>query len=48
MSAGQRRKLAEAADYLEKAPAVVRVARDAPVTEHDDLLPAHAAGPRRR
>jgi 5'-3' exonuclease len=39
ISAGQRRKLTEAADYLEKAPAVVRVARDAPVTEHDDELP---------
>jgi 5'-3' exonuclease len=39
ISAGQRRKLTEAADYLEKAPAVVQVARDAPVTEHDDLLP---------
>jgi len=40
LSPGQRRKIVEAADYLEKAPAVVRVARDAPVTEHDDLLPA--------
>jgi 5'-3' exonuclease len=39
ISSGQRRKLAEAVDYLERAPAVVRVARDAPVTEHDDLLP---------
>jgi hypothetical protein len=39
ISAGQRRKLADAAEYLAKAPAVVRVARDAPVTEHDDLLP---------
>ena len=39
ISAGQRRKLAAAADYLAKAPAVVRVARDAPVSEHDDLLP---------
>jgi 5'-3' exonuclease len=36
---GQRRKLLDAADYLDKAPAVVRVAPDAPVPEFDDALP---------
>ena len=34
-----RRRLTEAADYLEVAPAVVRVARDAPVTDVPDELP---------
>ena len=35
----QRRRLVEAADYLEVAPVVVRVARDAPVGTFDDALP---------
>ncbi|WP_277213569.1 5'-3' exonuclease [Isoptericola croceus] len=35
----QRTKLAEAADYLAVAPAVVRVAADAPVGTFDDTLP---------
>ena len=39
LSPGQRRKLLDAAEYLERAPAVVRVARDAPVADHDDALP---------
>ena len=47
MAPGQRRKLLDAADYLDAAPAVVRVARDAEVSDHDDALPAtppdHAA-----
>jgi 5'-3' exonuclease len=41
ISATQRRKLLDASDYLAKAPAVVRVAPDAPVhaTLDDDTLP---------
>jgi 5'-3' exonuclease len=39
LSAGQRRKLLQAADYLDAAPAVVRVAPDAPVPPQDDDLP---------
>ncbi|MFI7589099.1 5'-3' exonuclease H3TH domain-containing protein [Spongisporangium articulatum] len=41
LSPAQRRKLVEAADYLAVAPAVVRVAPDAPVeaTLDDDTLP---------
>lgn len=35
----QRRRLTEAAPYLEVAPAVVRVAPDAPVGDIDDRLP---------
>ncbi|WP_370341863.1 5'-3' exonuclease H3TH domain-containing protein [Catenulispora sp. MAP5-51] len=35
----QRKRIIEAAGYLDAAPTVVRVARDAPVAEHDDLLP---------
>ena len=35
----QRRRLVEASAYLEVAPVVVRVARDAPVEEVDDALP---------
>jgi 5'-3' exonuclease len=40
LSAGQRRKLLEGADYLDVAPMVVRVAPDAPVPIQDDELPA--------
>ncbi|MEZ0446705.1 5'-3' exonuclease [Cellulomonas sp. ICMP 17802] len=39
LSATQRRRLVEAAAYLEVAPAVVRVAPDAPVGDVDDRLP---------
>lgn len=41
----QRRRLLEAADYLAVAPAVVRVAREAPVPQVDDRLPAAPADP---
>jgi 5'-3' exonuclease len=40
LSSAQRRRLLEAAEYLDAAPGVVRVAREAPVPEVDDLLPA--------
>lgn len=39
VTATQRTKLAEAADYLAVAPAVVQVAADAPVGSFDDALP---------
>ena len=39
LSPGQRRRLLEAADYLDAAARVVRVARDAPVPEVSDVLP---------
>jgi 5'-3' exonuclease len=39
LSAGQISKLQAASDYLDVAPTVVQVARDAPVAEHDDTLP---------
>lgn len=44
-----RGKLAEAADYLAAAPAVVRVVRDAPVTvdRADDAIPRSPADPER-
>ncbi|MBT0993240.1 5'-3' exonuclease [Cellulomonas sp. DKR-3] len=45
LTATQRRRLTEAADYLEVAPLVVRVAPDAPVAEVDDHLPATPADP---
>ena len=41
----QRKRIAEAAAYLEAAPTVVRVVRDAPVAEHDDRLPREAKDP---
>ncbi len=47
LTATQVRRLTEAAAYLDVAPAVVRVARDAPVPAVDDRLPsvpADAAG----
>ena len=47
MTAGQRRRLQEAAAYLEAAPAVVRVAPDAPVGVVRDALPTAPADPTR-
>jgi 5'-3' exonuclease len=43
LTATQVRRLTEAAAYLEVAPAVVRVARDAPVPVVDDRLPSAPA-----
>ncbi|MEV7804843.1 5'-3' exonuclease H3TH domain-containing protein [Microbispora sp. NPDC088329] len=45
--AGARNKLAAARDYLEVAPAVVRVARDVPVPDVDITLPAAPRDPER-
>lgn len=45
MTAGQRKRLLDAADYLAVAPTVVRVAPDAPVGEVRDSLPSVAADP---
>ncbi|WP_448631191.1 5'-3' exonuclease [Cellulomonas soli] len=45
LTATQRRRLEEAADYLRVAPLVVRVASDAPVGDIDDALPRVAADP---
>jgi 5'-3' exonuclease len=39
LSPGQRRKLLEASDYLDVAPGVVQVARDAPVPHQQDAIP---------
>ena len=44
-SANRSARIAEAAAYLEAAPTVVRVVRDAPVAEHDDRLPREAKDP---
>ena len=41
----QRKRIAEAAAYLDVAPTVVRVVRDAPVAEHDDRLPREPKDP---
>jgi 5'-3' exonuclease len=41
----QRKRIAEAAGYLDAAPTVVRVVRDAPVVEHDDRLPREPKDP---
>ncbi|WP_370377975.1 5'-3' exonuclease H3TH domain-containing protein [Catenulispora sp. GAS73] len=41
----QRKRIAEAAAYLDAAPTVVRVVRDAPVVEHDDVLPREPKDP---
>lgn len=41
----QRKRIAEAAGYLDAAPTVVRVVRDAPVAEHDDRLPREVKDP---
>lgn len=45
MTAGQRKRLLEAAAYLEVAPAVVRVVPDAPVGDVRDVLPVTPAQP---
>jgi 5'-3' exonuclease len=45
MKPAVRRRIIEAAAYLDVAPRVVNVVRDTPVTEHDDLMPAKAADP---
>lgn len=45
LTATQRRRLEEAADYLRVAPLVVRVASDAPVGDVDDRLPVTPADP---
>ncbi|MEU6431991.1 5'-3' exonuclease [Microbispora sp. NPDC046973] len=45
--AGARNKLAAARDYLEVAPAVVRVAHDVPVPDVDITLPAAPRDPER-
>lgn len=47
LTATQRRRLVEAADYLAVAPRVVQVAPDAPVGDVDDALPRVAADPER-
>ncbi|GAA3612920.1 5'-3' exonuclease [Kineosporia mesophila] len=39
LSPGQRKKIVEASDYLDAAPAVVTVAPDAPIPGLDDTLP---------
>ncbi|WP_369052107.1 5'-3' exonuclease [Kineococcus terrestris] len=45
LPAGQRRRLLEAAAYLDAAPVVVRTVRGAPVPEVDGALPAAPADP---
>ena len=45
LTAAQRRRLTDAAAYLDVAPGVVRVARDAPVPVVDDRLPVEPADP---
>lgn len=45
LSPGNARKLAAAADYLDVAPIVVRVVRDAPIPPVADALPATPADP---
>ncbi|MBD8059363.1 flap endonuclease [Cellulomonas sp. JH27-2] len=45
LTATQLKRLTESADYLRVAPAVVRVAPDAPVADADDRLPATPADP---
>ena len=45
LTATQRARLVEAADYLEVAPNVVRVAPDAPLGVVDDAVPATPADP---
>ncbi|MFC4615554.1 5'-3' exonuclease H3TH domain-containing protein [Cellulomonas algicola] len=47
LTATQRRRLTEAADYLAVAPRVVQVAPDAPVDDVPDALPRVAADPER-
>ncbi len=45
LTATQRRRLTEAAGYLDVAPLVVRVAPDAPLGDVDDALPTGPADP---
>lgn len=45
LTATQRRRLTEAAGYLDVAPLVVRVAPDAPLGDVDDALPTAPADP---
>lgn len=45
LSPGTARKLTAAADYLQVAPTVVRVVRDAPIPPVDDALPGAPADP---
>ena len=45
MTASVQAKLLGALDYIEAAPVVVRVARDAPLPDHDDRLPRSPADP---
>jgi 5'-3' exonuclease len=45
--AGARAKVLAAADYLERAPRVVRVVRDVPLPAYDDRLPATPRDPQR-
>ncbi|GAA0291100.1 5'-3' exonuclease [Kineococcus aurantiacus] len=47
LPAGQRAKLLAARDYLRAAPVVVRTARDVPLPDVDDALPAGPADPGR-
>jgi hypothetical protein len=47
MPAGARAKLMAARDYLEVAPVVVAVAKDAKVPEYDGVLPSSPADPER-
>ncbi|SDR83248.1 5'-3' exonuclease [Paraoerskovia marina] len=45
LTATQRTRLTETADYLDAAPTVVQVVRDVPVGDLDDALPAAPADP---
>ncbi len=45
MTAAQRARFAAASDYLDVAPTVVRVLRDADLPEADDTLPSEPADP---
>ncbi|MDD9206784.1 5'-3' exonuclease [Georgenia sp. 10Sc9-8] len=45
LTPAQRTRIRESAEYLSAAPGVVRVARDAPVPELDDAVPAAPADP---
>jgi 5'-3' exonuclease len=47
LTATQRKRLVEAADYLAVAPLVVRVAQDAAIGDVDDRLPQVVADPER-
>jgi 5'-3' exonuclease len=47
LTPAQRRRLAEGREYLAVAPRVVQVAPDAPLPDHDDVLPRTPADPGR-